>query len=339
MESWISYCIALGCVLVFFLGGLFARRIIFMRLSKAAARTEWPFDDILIKATRGPFIFWVLLIGLFVAMKIVALPYAATLIINKSILAILIISVTFVISNIISQLITQYSASIEGALPLTGLTRNIAKGSVIGMGALILLHTLGISITPILTTMGIGGLAVALGLQETLSNLFAGFSVTMARQIRTNDYVKLASGEEGYIDDIGWRSTKIRTLDNNTILIPNAKLAQTVITNYHFPNKEIIFSVSLSVHYSSDLKKVQDITEEVARDVAKSAAGAVQGFQPLLRYSSFGDSGVNFSVAFKAKEFTDQYLIKHEFIKKLHEIYKKEGIVIPYPTRSVYTEK
>ena len=232
-------------------------------------------------------------------------------------------------------MIKAYSVRVESALPVTTLTQNISRVVIFGVGLLIILNHLGISITPILATLGVGGLAVALALQDTLSNLFSGFHIAVARQIRIGDYIKLDSGEEGYVIDINWRTTKIKMLPNNVVLVPNDKLTKVIVTNYYLPDKEMTVTVNLGVHYKSDLKKVEKVTSEVAKEVMMEVPGGVPGFEPCIRYGGFGDFSVNFTVMLRAKEFVDQYLIKHEFIKRLHERYAKEGIVIPYPVSAV----
>ncbi|NCP83805.1 MAG: mechanosensitive ion channel family protein, partial [Bacteroidetes bacterium] len=221
------------------------------------------------------------------------------------------------------------------ALPVTSVTQNITRLVVFGIGILIILNSFGVSITPILATLGVGGLAVALALQDTLSNLFAGFHITVARQVRIGDYIKLESGEEGYVIDINWRTTKIRMLPNNVVLVPNDKLAKVIITNYYLPEKEMAVLINVGVHYNSDLKKVEKVTCEVAKEVMKEVLGGVPGFDPFIRYHTFGDFSINFTVILRAKEFVDQYLVKHEFVKRLHERYAKEGINIPYPIRAI----
>jgi small-conductance mechanosensitive channel len=259
--------------------------------------------------------------------------------IHKVLLALVIFSVTVVLANIIGSLIKTYSSKVEGALPVTSLTQNISKIIIFVIGILVILNSLGISITPILAALGVGGLAVALALQDTLSNLFAGFYITVARQVRAGDYVKLESGEEGYVTDITWRTTTIRMLPNNMVLVPNEKLIKSIIINYYMPDKEMAVLVEVGVHYNSDLKRVEQVTCEVGREVMKEVQGGVPEFAPFIRYHTFGDSSINFTVILRGKEFADQYLIKHEFIKKLHERYAREGIVIPYPIRAINYEQ
>jgi len=243
------------------------------------------------------------------------------------------------LANLLSGVIKFYASRIDSALPVTSLTRNIARIFVFSIGALIILNSLGISITPILATLGVGGLAVALALQDTLSNLFAGFHITVAKQIRVGDYIKLETGEEGYVVDINWRSTKIKMLSNNIVLIPNDKLNKAIVTNYYLPDKEMAVLVDLGVHCKSDLEKVERITCQVAKSVMAEVNGGVTYFEPFIRYNAFGGSSIKFTVILRAKEFVDQYLIKHEFIKRLHKRYDEEGINIPYPIRAINYEQ
>ena len=120
------------------------------------------------------------------------------------------------------------------------------------LGSLILLRHFNVSITPILTALGVGGLAVALALQDTLSNLFGGFYVAVAGQVRLGDYIKLNTGEEGYVTDIGWRCTTFRAPANNMIIVPNAKLAQAIVTNYNLPEKRMAANFVVTVGYDCD---------------------------------------------------------------------------------------
>lgn len=334
-EIMLPLIVLLGTLIL----GYILRRVIFSRLARWAKNTKMQLDDIIIAATKGPFIIWCLMLGIYFALGISKLPQGLVNISGKILLVLGIASVTLVLANILTRLIRIYSGKIEIALPVTSLTQNITRLIILAIGILIILNTLGISITPILATLGVGGLAVALALQDTLSNLFAGFYTTLAKQVRVGDFIKLESGEEGYVLDIGWRATRVRMLPNNVVLIPNSKLAQTIITNYYLPEKELAVLVQVGVHYNSDLKKVEKVTCEVAREVMKEVPGGVPEFEPFIRYHTFGDFSINFTVILRAKEFVDNYLIKHEFIKRLHARYNKEGIVIPYPIRAINYEQ
>lgn len=330
-RAGIPVCAFLVTVVV----GYVVRAVVVHRLESLAARTESQVDDVIIKAIRGPMLIWFVMLGLFIAVHLSRLPEAYQTVAGKILLALGILSITLVLSNLAANVIQVYASRVSGGLPASSLTRNVARIAITLVGVLIMLNTLGISVAPLLATLGVGGLAVALAMQDTLSNLFGGFHLTAAKQIKVGDYVRLDTGQEGYVDDISWRTTKIRTLPNTVVLVPNAKLSQAIIINFHMPDKEIAVPVELTVHYKSDLAKVETVAVEVAREAMKAAPGGVTSFEPVVRFHTLGDSGVGMKVVLRAREFTDQFVIKHEFIKRIVTRFDKEGIVIPYPVRAL----
>lgn len=334
-QDLLNTLIPISIILSAFIIGLVLRKIIFSRLMKWAEKTATKADDVIIKELKRPFILWCLLIGLYFAVQVTPLSAEWLNVIGKIITVLAVVSVTIFLARLSMGLLRMPSTRIKELFPVSTLTESLLKIFIYIFGGLIILNTLGISITPLLTAFGLGGLAVALALQDTLSNLFAGFYITLSRQIRAGDFIKLESGEEGYVLDIGWRATRVRMLPNNVVLIPNAKLAQSVITNYYFPEQEMAVLVQVGVHYESDLEHVEKVTIEVGEEVMKKVKGGVPEFTPFIRYHTFDDSSINFTVILRAKEFVDNYLVKHEFIKRLHKRYKEEGINIPYPIRAI----
>jgi small-conductance mechanosensitive channel len=208
VQKLFEFIIPLMIFLTTLILGYILRKILFSRLSIWAEKTKFEFDDIIISAAKCPFIIWCLMLAIYFALETSRLPQDLVRISSKILLVLGIISVTLVLANISIRLIRVYSERVEGFLPLTSLTQNITRIIIFSIGILIILNSLGISITPILATLGVGGLAVALALQDTLSNLFSGFYITLAKQIRIGDFVKLETGEEGYVEDIGWRATE-----------------------------------------------------------------------------------------------------------------------------------
>ncbi|PIP12435.1 MAG: mechanosensitive ion channel protein MscS [bacterium (Candidatus Stahlbacteria) CG08_land_8_20_14_0_20_40_26] len=322
-----------------FLVGLIFDRIILTKLRKIAARTKWVGDEVVIAGLRGVIILWFTIAGVYGALQIIPISPKMLDVCQKILLVIVIFSVTIVLAKIAAGFVEAYSRRAKGALPSTTIFMNLTRLVVFAIGILIILQSLGISITPLITALGIGGLAVALALQDTLSNLFAGVQVLISRQVKPGDYIKLESGEKGYVTDISWRNTTIRALPNNMVVIPNSKLASTIITNYYQPVQEMSVLVQVGVSYDSDLRKVEKVTIEVAKEVMNEVEGAVPEFEPFIRYHTFSDFSINFTVIIRSKEFVSQYLIKHEFIKRLHERYKREGIEIPFPIRTVYMKE
>lgn len=331
--------IALGVGALVFTVWIVVRKIILIRLDAWSRITATQIDDIVVSAIRIPMILWGAILAVYVALKVVALPDQIGILLEKSLQVLWLASFTLVAAQILSQLIRVYARKLESAMPVTTLTENIVRIVVWCIGGLMILQSLGISIAPVLATLGIGGLAVALALQDTLANLFSGFHITMAGQIKVGDFVRLDNGQEGYVTDINWRTTKIKMLPNNVVLIPNAKLAQAIVTNYCLPEKEMAVLVEVGVHYDSDLRKVEKVTCDVAREVVREVQGGVKEFEPFIRCHTFADFSINFTVILRCREFVDQYLLKHEFICRLHERYRKEGITIPYPIRTINHER
>jgi len=327
---------ALTSVMVFaavFAAGFVVRSVVFRALHRWAGKTQSTVDDMVLGAARGPSVLWLLAIAAHVAIGTSELSPQAIEYAGRLLGALIILSVTLTLASIAAIAFRSYAKKLE--LAATGLGETILRVAVIVLGVVMALEMLGVNITPLLTALGVGGLAVALGLQDTLANLFAGIHILLSKPVRVGDYIKLESGEEGYVVDVNWRSTRIRMLPNNLVVIPNTKLSQTIITNYYLPEPELAVLVQVGVHYDSDLPRVEEVTIEVAREVMKTVKGGVPGFDPFIRYHTFNASSIDFTVILRGKEFVDQFLIKHEFVKRLSARYAKEGIVIPFPIRTL----
>ena len=309
--------------------GLLIRSILGARLIGLAARTGWHWDDALVMVTsRVPF--WALLVGAYIALRHWALSaddYDRAL---RLISALAVLSVTFALAEVMTRLLSSYGPRASDGLPVSALAQNVVRAVVVILGALVIARSYGWEITPYLTALGVGGLAVALALQDPLSNFFAGVFLSVAGQVRIGDYVKLDSGAEGYVADFNWRATSIRTLSASIVIVPNAKLAQAIVTNFHEPSREVAVPIEVGVHYLTDLGRMEAVATSVARDVIATVPGAVRGFDPFVRYHTLGATTVGCSVILRAQEFTDQFLLKHEFIKRLHAACAKEGIALPF---------
>jgi small-conductance mechanosensitive channel len=219
---------------------------------------------------------------------------------------------------------------------MTGLVRTAVRGSILVIGLLVLLDSIGVQITPLLTALGVGGLAVALALQDTLSNLFAGVHLLADKPIRVGDYVKIADTIEGYVLDVGWRSTRVRMLQNNVVIVPNKRVAESIITNYDMPERRMGLLVPVSVGYDSDVDRV----ERVLVDEAKAAAGEIVGLlaepPPMARLiPGFGAYSLDFTLVCQVASFVDQFAVQHELRKRILRRLRAEAIDIPYPVRTI----
>ena len=321
--------ISLLIIAVAYAIGLVARRIVATVLVSFGRRTGSRWIDPIVEGVSRRVPFWSLLVGIYVAAGFWNLPENPAIALDKALYVVAAASLTFLTSEVLVKFVRIHGPVLDPSAPVTTLNENLVRIVVFILGLLVILAGLNLQITPILTALGVGGLAVALALQDTLANLFAGFYLTVAKHIRVGHYIKLSSGEEGYLVDIDWRASRLRQLTNNTILVPNAKFSQSIITNYHSPEHELVVPIEVTVDYGSDLDRVEAIAVAVARDVMRTVPGGVPAFEPLVRFHTLGDPGVDFTVILRGHEFVDQFLIKHEFIKRLHRRFASEGITFP----------
>jgi small-conductance mechanosensitive channel len=316
---------------------LIIRAILFRILHQWAKRTETKFDDIIIASIKNPSLLLAVAIGIRLGLVFSDIPEKHLGYLNNIIHIIIILSVTLASANMAGRLFKNYVQKSNLPIPTTGLAYGILKGTILVIGFLICLSVLGISIAPLLTALGVGGLAVALALQDTLANLFAGVHILMEKSIRVGDFVKLETGQEGYIDDITWRTTRVRMLPNNIVVVPNSKLAQSVVTNYYLPEKRMSILIPISVSYSSDPEQVERILIDLAQKGALDIPGLLAKPEPVVRFiPGFGESSLDFTLTCQVREFVDQYLAQHELRKRIFKRFNEEGIEIPFPQRTVY---
>lgn len=215
----------------------------------------------------------------------------------------------------------------------------LARLSFLALGSLIVLDTLGISVTPILASLGVGSVAVALALQDTLSNFFSGIYLLVDKPISIGDFVRLEDGLEGRVHHIGWRSTELEYQGNSRVVIPNSKLSGARITNWSMPEPKVALVVPIGVGYESNLEHVEKITLEVARDVCARFPEAGTDAPPSVRFTQFGDSAIQLNLSLVARSFLGQAELRHELIKSLHKRYAMEKIELPFPQRVVRLQK
>ncbi len=330
-DEWIYFSIYVGAGIV---AGILLKKFLTPALLQASTRTRWRTDDLLIESVGKWMIPWFVVLGAYLGREHVTMDAKYHLWIDRAVFVFYSFSVAWIVAHVLTGAVTIKNEKEEGAS--SSIISNILKVLIYGLCILFILQHFNVSITPILTALGVGGLAVALALQDTLSNLFAGVQLISTKKIRQGDLIKLESGQEGVVEDISWRYTTMRTGDNNNIIIPNSKLAGLVILNYFTPQREVVFNVAIGVDYSSDLEKVESVTIEVAKKVRQEMSQCVKSFDPFVRFQRFGENSIDLQVYLKATEQGSQGIIRHQLIKRLKSRYDEEGINIPFPTRSVF---
>ena len=327
-----------ACILVAALtAGITLNRMIKKRIMHRLTTDETSWQNILINALQGVPISFCLVVGLYWIVNTIDIIEPLVRIFSYILFTVIILTITRVIARTVSGVIDMQIERSQQAVPKTTLLNAIVNGIIYAMGILVVLQYYGISIAPILTALGVGGMAVALALQETLANIFSGLHLILSKQLRLGDYIHLSSGEEGRVTDITWRFTTIVPVgEGNMVVIPNQKIASSIITNYSMPRHDIVIKIPVGVAYDSDLQKVEDVTLEVARQVLESLGEKIDdNRKPTVRFYNFGESSIDFNVLLHSARFDDQFRLKHEFIKALTARFRQEGIEIPFPIRTI----
>ena len=315
--------------------GVFFKRFVHSRLKRFAEMSNWEGDDILLHSLESQIVLWSFLFSLFLALKDIPMNIEYSIFISKILKIILIASITHALAKLILGVFVLWSKKQAGGFPSTAIFINIVKNTIYVIGLLIILDSLQISIAPMLTALGVGGLAVSLALKDTLSDVFAGLHILLSKKVQPGDFVCLDTGEMGYIQNITWRNTKMLERTNNILHIPNAKLSSAIIKNYDSGDQSFSVKIFMGVDYSSDLEHVERVAMEVAKEIYSSMDEINKKYEPGFKFKGFGESSIDFTIYFRGNKYGDQNPIIHQFIKKIHKRFKEEEIEIPFPVRTI----
>ena len=332
----IEIIIAIAGIIVSFIAAKLLYFILNKYIKSFTKKTKTDIDDRLLAALERPFVIVVVLIGLYFSLLQIDYVRKHIGLMNDVFFVLGVLWAVFVLYRLTKVAMEKWVSVNPAFQNMPKLVVKAANIFVYFIGLSIILKHFNVEITPLVATLGIGGIAIGFALQDTLSNFFAGLHIVSDRPINIGDFVELEGNISGYVEDIGWRSTRIRTLPNTLVIVPNSKIASTTITNDSLPVPEMSVVIQCGVSYTSDLNKVERVTIDVAKRIQETVQGAVKDFEPFIRYHTFGDSNINFSVILRVKTYVDRYLVTHEFIKALKKRYDKEGIEISWPVRKIY---
>ncbi len=340
-TEWERWLISAGIFLLFLVLALFSHLFFGKFLGLLTKRTKTNLDDYIVKALDIPV--YLVLVALGLWMALVRLPELKDNlgIINRAGIIAAIAIGTLAADRFLGAILTWYGGEVASRThtdiddKLIPVIKRVSNVVVYGMALVLILDNLNIKITPLIAGLGVGGLAVAVALQPTLSNFLAGTYVITDAVIRKGHYILLDSGQEGLVEDIGWRTTKIRHWQGNLIVLPNSKLADAVVTDFEAAELSKLFAVPCGVSYESDLDEVERVALDVAREITLRCPEAAKDHEPEVRFKEFGDSNINVTVLLKSVDRISQFALKHEFIKALHRRFKAEGITIEYPVLRV----
>lgn len=343
INNLIKFIIPLSIILCSLLVGVLFKRYFFSRLFKSRTLQGWKIDTILVNPLEKISIFWFLLGGISLSLRTLPFHSSILLVTQKLLLATFLGSLTVLVAEISVNILRVYTTKDDGISPLTTLFDFLLKVVVFSIGFLLILQSIGVSMTPFLTAFGVGGVSIGLALQNTLSNLMSGINIITSKKVRPGDYIQLKTGEAGYVRDVELKYTIIQEITDNLMVIPNTKIITSSFRNYSLPDKSIIIPIELAISYDSDLEKVEKITLEVAQETLKNFINAKDTieYKPFIRYNKFDYFSINLTVYIKIREdeFFEHIKLKHEFYKKLHQQYKIENINIPFPLKLAYLPK
>ncbi|MEW6117812.1 MAG: mechanosensitive ion channel domain-containing protein [Nitrospirota bacterium] len=309
---------------------LFLRGIAFRLLHPLVTRAGTKIGDIVIGAFRTPSFYWCIAIGLYVGIAVSDMPDRYAFYLNKTIHVIVIFSITIATAHLTGKVFRDYVQTASFPLPATGLAYALLKGTIILIGILIILSSLGISIAPLITALGVGGLAVALALKDTLENLFAGIHILAEKKIRVGDIIRLEAGQEGMIEDISWRTTRLRLLNDNLLVIPNSKLSQSIVINYALPDSGMMLSIPFPVKYGADTERAEAIVLAEAVKGIGEIPGLLADPEPATQLMpAAGGTLLEVTLVCRIRTFGDQFRVQHELRRRILKRFRDEGIPMP----------
>ena len=282
-----------------------------------------------------------LITGLYLGLESLPLPRRFEYLGSKFSLALAILVVMYFPAKVITFSLRRMAQQRPAMEQVTQPAAFVVRTLFALLGTIIFLDNIGVTLTAVWTTLGVGSVAVALALQETLSNFFSGLYLMADRPVRLNDYIRLDSSQEGYVLRIGWRSTVLRTLGNNYVVIPNSTLAKATITNFSAPETRMSYSLPVSVAYGTNPAKVEKALLEAANEAIRDGVEGLLA-QPAPSVSfipGFGVSSLDFSLGLQVRQFTDQFPVQSELRKRIVTKFEEAGIEIPFPTRTVILDK
>lgn len=340
LEIFVSPAIII--TLGIFLGFVF-KRFIHSRLKLVAKKSTWAGDDAVLDAVEPHIVIWFFLGALSmatsnidsIAMENIYLKSLLNDHVSKFLVIVLISSITIAVGKLVVSLFNLWAKDQEKGFPSTTMFTNFVRIAIYIIGLLIILDALDISIAPMITAFGIGGLAISLALKDTLTDVFAGLHILLSKKVQVGDFVQIDTGDMGYVQNISWRNTTIMERTNNIIHIPNTRLSSAIIKNFDSGDRSFSVKIPVGVGYSSNLDEVEKVTHGVIKEVQTSMEETNKNYEPTMRFQNFGESSINLMVYFRGNRYGDQNPIIDKFIKLLHKKYAEAGIEIPFPMRTI----
>tara|TARA_B100000315_G_scaffold152404_1_gene141191 strand:+ start:100 stop:1341 length:1242 start_codon:yes stop_codon:yes gene_type:complete len=341
-PAWLDPVTAVAAGAITLIAAVVFHKLLFRLVLRFTQWTPSDLDSRMVRATRWPLTMGIMVLGVYLAVTIPLDLSAGQMDTADTIAGLLgiflgILVVTAVVSNALDWYLENLATRTQHVVDLRmfPLLRRFTVALIYGLGAILILDLLDINVSPLIAGLGLGGLAIALAIQPTLANLFAGTYVMTEGVVAPGDFIELEGGITGYVVEVGWRSTRIRTWRNNLVVVPNNRFAETIITNFQRPVPAVNVWLSCGVSYDSDLYEVERVCREVMDEVLDTEPSAVKSYGGWFGFDNFGDSNVNFWLFLQARDRFGSFVVQTALMQKLHQRLKDNNMVINYPVRTL----
>ena len=284
MRASVAAWVPLAWVFGGIVAGVILQFGLLLPLQRIAKRQGWDALGTIAAIVAPVTVLWCALAGLYIGLGGVILTPRTGIFLDRIISSLAILSVTWVLARFLGTAVAAYGRQADKRIFSASLYANVVQGAVLVVGIITVLGSFGVSIAPLLTTLGLGGLAVAIALRDTLANLFSGVHIVASRLIRPGDYVKFDFGVEGEVTDIQWRSTTIRDTQNSTVIVPNEKVAGSVLINYSLGSSDQLVPVTATVPWKGNFHDLEAIASRASRGAAITLTGVNEASLEVTAY-------------------------------------------------------
>jgi small-conductance mechanosensitive channel len=314
----VSQLLPLAWILGGIIAGIIAYILIVRPLRRASASHGWRPLETVVSIIGTVIVLWGALAGLYIGMDHLTLSARSAGLLERAIGALFIFSLMWIAARIAGAWIEAFGERAEHKLFSVSLYSTLVQGAILVVGMLTVLSDMGIAIAPLLTTLGLGGLAVALALNDTLSNLFAGVQIIAARQLRIGDYVKFDFAE-GEVVDIHWHNTTIRDFENNLVIVPNSKINTAAFTNYSMCVSAVMIPVNAVVAWKGPVSDLRPIAERAAADAVSEVAGHAERENAKVYLSALNETNVQVTALLPIAHISNRLRAVSAFLRRLHD--------------------
>jgi MscS family membrane protein len=337
-QDWASVVVAIGIIILSYIVAKAFKFFIVNIAPHLVSQTKTTIDDEILRAIKGPLQVFIVACGVYMALA--SLNYLPGFIFDNltTIFTIAFIYIgAYLLSNLTGAIINWYKNDIaprtgsdldESLLPFVSKAMGV---TVFILATLMAMSVLNIEITPLLATLGVGGIAIALAAQELLSNLFGAFAILSDRPYKIGDRIQISNDLIGDVVEIGLRSTRLKTLDNRLIVVPNSDISKSNIINYTLPDTRVRLDITVGISYDADVDKASGIL----LDIAKTTTGALADPAPKVYVKGFGDFSVNLLMHVWISDFKLNLDVADHIYRETLKRFAVEKVDIPYPTTSV----